>query len=86
MLISTKSSIYPNEILGYEDFIVVGVDRNGQQYSNQAKYLAELISKSDLGEVTLLNNSSTNSIPMEGIEWYRFLQLEGKTHPGKNGT
>ena len=77
MLISTKSSIYPNEILGYEDFIVF-VDRNGQQYSNQAKYLAELISKSDLGEVTLLNNSSTNSIPMEGIEWYRFPPVRGK--------
>ena len=78
LLISTKSSIYSNEILGYEDFVVVGVDRNGQQYSIQAKYLAELICKTGLGEVTLLNNSSTNSIPMEGIEWYRFPPVRGK--------
>ena len=78
MLISTKSSIYPNEILGYEDFIVVGVDRNGQQYSNQAKYLADPISKSDLSEVTYPHHQLTQFLWKE-LNGTDSLQLEGNT-------
>jgi hypothetical protein len=63
--------------------IVIGVDRIGEHYSTQAELLANVISKSELGDVTLLNNSLTTLTKLEGIEWYRIPPVREKNKSRK---
>lgn len=71
LLLSPKQEIPINRIIPRRGFIIVGVDRVGQHYSTQAGLLANIISNSGLGDVTLLNNSSTALTNLDSIEWYR---------------
>ena len=64
-------------------FIIVGVDRIGEHYSTQAELLANVISNSGLGEVTLLNNSSTTLANLDDIEWYRIPPVREKNKSRK---
>ena len=64
-------------------FIVIGVDRIGQNHSMQAELLALTISKSSLGDVTLLNNSLVPSTELNEIEWYRIPPVREKNKSRK---
>jgi len=50
---------------------IIGIDSFGETFSMQADYLAQLILKSNLGQVTLFNNSTKSVEHIEKIEWYR---------------
>jgi hypothetical protein len=52
-------------------FLIIGIDRTGDYHSSQAELIAGLISDSNLGDVTLVNNSVTPSSNLSAVEWYR---------------
>lgn len=58
--------------------LIIGIDRIGDYFSLQAQSLSEIISESNLGEVSLFNNSSKPPTNLEQIEWYRLPAVREK--------
>tara|TARA_B100001093_G_scaffold193309_2_gene185926 strand:- start:945 stop:2135 length:1191 start_codon:yes stop_codon:yes gene_type:complete len=83
LLFSPKQEIPADRNTPRTGFVVVGVDRIGEHYSTQAELLANVISKSELGDVTLLNNSSTMMTNLDDIEWYRIPPVRDKNKSRK---
>jgi len=52
-------------------YFIIGLDRVNLEHSNYAESLTEIITKSDLGDVTLLNNSFEIREDLAGVKWYR---------------
>ncbi len=63
--------------------LIIGIDRIGDNFSLQAQSLGEIISESNLGEVTLFNNSSKPPMNLEQIEWYRLPSVREKNKSRK---
>ena len=63
--------------------LIIGIDRIGDNFSLHAQSLGEIISESNLGEVTLFNNSSKPPMNLEQIEWYRLPSVREKNKSRK---
>jgi len=63
--------------------LIIGIDRVGQNYSLQSHVLAQIISESDLGDVTLLSNSLEPPKNIESVEWYRIPSVREKNKSRK---
>ena len=64
--------------------LIIGIDRIGDHFSLQAQSLGEIISESNLGEVSLFNNSSKPPTNLEQIEWYRLPSVREKNKSRKD--
>lgn len=63
--------------------LIIGIDRIGQNFSLQSHVLAQIISESDLGDVTLLNNTLEPPKNIENVEWYRIPSVREKNKSRK---
>ena len=63
--------------------LIIGIDRIGDNFSLQAQSLGEIISESNLGEVSLFNNSLKPPMNLEQIEWYRLPSVREKNKSRK---
>lgn len=66
-----------------EGYLIIGVDRIGNHHSSQAELISKLVSNSDLGEVTLINNSTVPNIKPNELEWYRIPPVREKNKSRK---
>jgi len=66
-----------------EGYLIIGVDRIGDYHSSQAELISKLIFDSDLGEVTLINNSTAPNIKTNELEWYRIPPVREKNKSRK---
>ena len=64
--------------------LIIGIDRIGDNFSLQAQSLGEIISESNLGEVSLFNNSLKPPMNLEQIEWYRLPSVREKNKSRKD--
>ena len=64
--------------------LLIGIDRIGDNFSLQAQSLGEIISESNLGKVSLFNNSSKPPMNLEQIEWYRLPSVREKNKSRKD--
>ena len=71
LLESNKKSLRQHYESNNNEIFIIGLDRNGEYNSKQSERLAGIIAKSNLGSVTLLNNSSEFAKNRKGIQWYR---------------
>lgn len=58
-------------------YVIIGIDRVSDKYSKQAALLSQVIRKSNIGNVTLLNNSTKITSDLTGVEWYRIPPVRG---------
>ena len=63
--------------------LIIGIDRIGQNFSLQSHVLAQIISESNLGDVTLLNNTLEPPKNIENVEWYRIPSVREKNKSRK---
>ena len=63
--------------------LIIGIDKVGQNFSSQSHMLAQIISESDLGDVTLLNNTLEPPKNIENVEWYRIPSVREKNKSRK---
>lgn len=83
ILFFPKKQIFSNPKSPKSGFFIIGVDLNGEQYSIQARLLAEIIAKHEIGHVTLLGNSSIDISKNKDIEWYRIPSVREKNKSRK---
>jgi hypothetical protein len=63
--------------------LIIGIDRIGEKYSLQAQSLCETINDSNLGEISLFNNSVEPPNNLEKVEWYRLPTIREKNKSRK---
>jgi len=83
MLLLSKKTPVPIEETVSNNFLIIGVDRVGQRFSKQSEFLSNIIIKSELGEVTLINNSLHKISLLDAIEWYRLPPIREKNRSRK---
>ena len=66
---SRKSSKYTYEPV--TDFLVIGLDKTGEYYSNKALDLVNRLQKATNSQVTLISNAQTGPISESLIQWFR---------------
>lgn len=52
-------------------FLIIGVDKTGEFYSQEAKKLAIILQNSGINGITLVNNSSEMNVRDHQIQWFR---------------
>ena len=52
-------------------FLIIGVDKTGEFYSQEAKKLAIILQNSGINGITLVNNSSEMNVRGHQIQWFR---------------
>ena len=63
--------------------LIIGIDRIGEKYSLEAQTLCETINDSNLGEISLFNNSVEPPKNLEKVEWYRLPTIREKNKSRK---
>lgn len=83
LLFSKKTTATNPSKIPRGGYLIIGVDRIGDYHSSQAELISKLVSNSNLGEVTLINNSTVSNVKPNGLEWYRIPPVREKNKSRK---
>ena len=83
LLFSKETTVTNASKTPREGYLIIGMDRIGDYHSSQAELISKLVSDSNLGEVTLINNSTVSNLKPNGLEWYRIPPVREKNKSRK---